>query len=339
MKWTFIALIASLILTVSCSDSKHERLLGESIGAQSEVLLVADRAILQSDVADTLDEVLCGPTPGLNQNEPFFRLIHLAKEDYVRKYTAMHSILIVTIGNQPATQPSSNQEPTIGVAYDERAKPQTIVQVTAPSLEALRTFLPTHKQTIRDLLVDGQLNTMARQLKRRHSKVVADDLSRLYGYTISVPEEIKFDKKGKDFLWASDKRDEKNQNFVFYTYPYTGDSLLTETCFAHHRDSVMKANIPGSTPSQWMSTVWEGDEPIIKNRLRRIDGRVVCEVRGLWEMHDGAMGGPFVSLAQVDTAKGRMVVVEGFIFSPSTNKRDLIRTMEASLRTLVHTKQ
>ena len=46
------------------------------------------------------------------------------------------------------------------------------------------------------------------------------------------------------------------------------------------------------------------------------------------------MGGPFVSHARVDRPNGRVVVVEGFIYAPQKNKRELMRQMEAALYTL-----
>lgn len=42
----------------------------------------------------------------------------------------------------------------------------------------------------------------------------------------------------------------------------------------------------------------------------------------------------FVSLARVDTAAARVVVAEGWVYSLPTDKRDLLRQMEAALRTL-----
>ena len=60
-----------------------------------------------------------------------------------------------------------------------------------------------------------------------------------------------------------------------------------------------------------------------------------CEVCGDAQR---ALGGPFVSLAYPDSAQGRLLVTEGFIYSPDTNKRDLVRRMEAALRTLAPVK-
>jgi hypothetical protein len=98
----------------------------------------------------------------------------------------------------------------------------------------------------------------------------------------------------------------------------------------------MKHNIPGSSEGQWMQTVREreNNHPLVECTEREINGRKVMEARGLWEMRNGPLGGPFVSISRVDTASRKVIVGEGFVYSPSTDKRDLVRQMEAVLRTL-----
>ena len=73
---------------------------------------------------------------------------------------------------------------------------------------------------------------------------------------------------------------------------------------------------------------------MVQRRVVLPDGREAYEMRGLWEMRRGALGGPFVSLAFPDPEHGRLLVAEGFIYSPKSKKRDLVRRMEAALRTL-----
>ena len=46
------------------------------------------------------------------------------------------------------------------------------------------------------------------------------------------------------------------------------------------------------------------------------------------------MGGPFVSHIRLDEKNQRVVVAEGFVYAPETNKRNYIRRMEAALFTL-----
>jgi hypothetical protein len=154
------------------------------------------------------------------------------------------------------------------------------------------------------------------------------------GYSICAPEDIRATKRADHFLWAGSNRNEKDLNLVVYSYPWDGTDVCTAENFVTKRDSVMQQHIPGSTPEQWMQTTRIDGRPIIFSERRDIDGRRVQEVRGLWEMRRGALGGPFVSIVSIDSAAARVVVAEGFVYSPSTDKRDLLRMVEASLRTL-----
>ena len=141
-------------------------------------------------------------------------------------------------------------------------------------------------------------------------------------------------KTGENFLWGSTNLIEKDLNLVVYTYDMPDGGVFNLEAFVAKRDSVMQKNIPGERPDQWMQTAREKDSPLVVGRQRKSDGQDVLEVRGLWEMRNGALGGPFVSVVRVDSTAGRVIVGEGFVYSPSTDKRDLVRQMEAALRTL-----
>ena len=124
-------------------------------------------------------------------------------------------------------------------------------------------------------------------------------------------------------------------NFVFYTYPWDGGAVEDTALFVRKRDSVLRANIPGSRPDQWMTTSrGQSGAPVLWSSLRNIGGKEQFEVKGLWELKNGFMGGPFVSLVSVDSVAREVVVAEGFVFSPNSSKRDLLRSLEAGLRTL-----
>ena len=65
-----------------------------------------------------------------------------------------------------------------------------------------------------------------------------------------------------------------------------------------------------------------------------VNGKFAMEARGLWEMRNAPMGGPFVSHSRIDEKNGRVIVVEGFVYAPEKMKRTLIRRLEAALYTL-----
>ena len=58
------------------------------------------------------------------------------------------------------------------------------------------------------------------------------------------------------------------------------------------------------------------------------------ESRGLWFVEGDFMGGPFISYTIEDKQNERLIVLEGFSYSPSSKKRDVIFELEAILKTV-----
>ena len=92
----------------------------------------------------------------------------------------------------------------------------------------------------------------------------------------------------------------------------------------------MKLNMPGTFPGSYMAT----DTAWVTYTPTTVNGKYCGVLRGLWYMKGDMMGGPFVSHARLDEKNNRVVVVEGFVFAPETDKRNFIRRVESALYTL-----
>lgn len=320
-------LLTAMLMLAACDETKEKKTLMQSKGLPSELMLVVDREVWNTDVQDTLNAIVEAQVPGLMQAEKMFRVTRIFSRDYAPTHSTFHTILKVVVDK-------TLKEPITGTARDVNARPQLEVVVAAPDIDQLRTYLSKNRQRIQDMLADAQIEFRTAALRKKYSKKVSDDLQEVLGMAVCVPENLVATKKATDFLWGGTNTLQKDQNLVVYTYPWQGEDVMDVELFVEKRDSVIKVNIPGERPDQWMQTVREKDVPLIVARPRKINGRNVLEVRGLWEMRNGALGGPFVSIARVDTAAAKVVVAEGWVYSPSTEKRDLLRQMEAALRTL-----
>ena len=323
----FIVTAASLCCGCSGKGEKPNTHVPSSRGLPYELVVIVPRAAYQGELKDSLELVLKGSTPLLPQHEPLFRLNVAFADSNLTPWRTFRNRLIIKI------DPKVSQ-PAIGVAKDVIARPQTEVMVTGSTSSTIAAFVVAKRELLTDLFVDAELEWQAAQLRRKYSKMTFDALQELSGHTICVPQGLRASKLGKDFLWTGTNLNDKDQNFVFYSYPWNGQPLTAEQ-FVAKRDSAMKVNIPGSQPNQWMQTAVnpEGREPLILTRARMINKCAVLEVHGLWEMHNGAIGGAFVSLERIDTAHGLVLATEGFIYSPHSPKRNLMREMEAALRT------
>ena len=324
-----LTLLAVVRLAACSGEGEKKKVLVSSKGLPSELLLVVDKEVWDSDLQDSINGIVKAQVPGLMQVEELFRVTRILSHDYEATHTTFHTKLFVKVD-------TDLDKPMMGTRRNEYAKPQLELVVAAPSIDVLREYLKLNAERIKEILVESQIEKRVELLRKTYSKKVDDDLKEVLGMSVRAPENMRATKKGERFLWGGTNLLAKDLNLVVYTYDWHGEDLLDTDRYVEKRDSVMKHNIPGSNEGQWMQTVREREHkrPLVECAEREINGRKVMEARGLWEMRNGALGGPFVSISRVDTAARRVIVGEGFVYSPSTDKRDLVRQMEAVLRTL-----
>ena len=97
------------------------------------------------------------------------------------------------------------------------------------------------------------------------------------------------------------------------------------------RDSVGKKYIPGPIDGSYMKTE-EAYTPFLFTTI--IDNKPTYEVRSTWDIEGTYNAGPFVNYMVEDKINNRYVVLEGFTFAPSVNKRDYILELESIIKSL-----
>ena len=333
------------ILLVACGRGEGQKGVDNGVGHKPasrglpfEMVVIAPEQAYEGELSDSIDAVLRASTPVLPQHEPMFRLNVVWADANLTPFRTFRLRFIAKINSRV-------KKASIGVARNTVAVPQIEVKAEAPSAHELAQLIGRERELITNLFVDFELDNMAASLRNKHSTATRKAFQELTGHSICVPPALKASKQAKDFLWTGTNLNDRDQNFVYYSYPWNGQPLTPEQ-FVAKRDSALKANIPGSRPDQWMQTArmkaGSGDAanerggaavPLIVTRARTLNDIYVHEVHGLWEMHNGALGGAFVSLERIDTAARRVLVTEGFIYSPHSPKRTILREMEAALRT------
>ena len=85
-------------------------------------------------------------------------------------------------------------------------------------------------------------------------------------------------------------------------------------------------NVPGPLENTYMTTNLML-EPQVK--WIRYNKRTFAEMRGLWEVQNDFMGGPFVSHFFVDEDNKYVIAVEAFVYAPRYDKRNYLRQVES----------
>ena len=66
----------------------------------------------------------------------------------------------------------------------------------------------------------------------------------------------------------------------------------------------------------------------------QLNGYPTIVSKGLWEVKDFILGGPFSNYIIEDPKRDRCVVIEGFIAAPGTSKRDLLFELETIIKSV-----
>ena len=299
-----------------------------SAGAPYEVLLVAGEDDFRSGAVDSLYNILTDDMPGIAQSEPLFKVSRINQKDLSKTMRLCRNIIIIKI------DPSQYSTAKFKYSRDVYAAPQYVVTLQAHDAKQFKEFVADNSEMITDFFTRAELNRQIDILRDDHQPIMQEQVKKVFGSDIWVPAELTKVTTGRHFVWARCERFvrkvEQELNIVVYSYPYRDVNTFTEKYFIHKRDSVMKANIPGPKEGQYMMTT-KGFTLVSDETVHKHYAQVV---RGLWNIKDYDMGGPFVSVSRVDEENQRVVVAEAFVYFPNHAKRDYIRKLEAALYTL-----
>ena len=316
----FLPLLFLLLACTSPSTEKKKSVTASVQSAPYELLVVANKEWLQTTAGKSLMDIVESEVVGLPQYEPSFRCTKINPAAFDGTFKMYGSVVVADIGNK-------YPQAELRVSKDVYCHPQLIIFLTAPNDKAFTELATNRKEQILDMLNEHEFARGRQALAKRHSTIVDKQAQKQFGVSIHVPDDIDEIKVGQNFFWASAGQQDFKLNVCMYTLPLTD---LTLNGFIQARDSVMKINIPGGHEGQWMET----DSRTVSCTVQTQN---ILIIRGLWDIRNDAMGGPFVSYVQKDEAHQRLLITEGFVFAPQTKKRALIRELEAALQTLTFT--
>lgn len=315
--------IIPLLAWLLCSCQQTDFMPNAS-GRPYEVLVVMDSVDWNAPHGRALFNVLDTDVPMLPQSERSFRISRTEKKDFDRILNIFRNIIIVNIDKTQFTRTKMK------FARNKYAMDQIVLTINSPSNEEFQKFCTEHRQDIVDFLTKMEMNRLIKELKKKNSKVTRELAKEIFECEVNAPIELTSFKRGKDFLWTSNNTPTGMMSIVMYSFPYEGPHIFNKQYLVNKRDSVMKVNLPGEKPGMYMAT----DTLCTMVKPINVHGEYAMEMRGLWYMENDCMGGPYVSHHRVDTEKGKVIVIEGFVYAPEKMKRGLIRRLEGSLYTL-----
>ncbi|WP_158867356.1 DUF4837 family protein [Maribellus comscasis] len=307
----------------SCSNNSTE-MYKNITGKAGEMIVVISEQSWNGEPGKVLRETLAQPQLALPQDEPIFDLVDVPHAAFKSIFKSTRNIIQTSIS-------SNVEKEEVKFTDDVWAYPQATVQITAKTPDRFVELFSENRDKIISYFISAEKERLTMNYNQYYEKGVYNILDRDFEVTMKVPPGFQIAKEAEDFIWYKYETPEISQGVIFYSYPYVSDSAFTSNYQIRIRDSLLKTHVPGPRDGSYMSTE-KRIEPIVN--VFKHNGNYATEMRGLWRVENDFMGGPYVSIAELDTDKQRVLVAFGYVYAPSKDKRNFIRQVEAMIYSL-----
>ncbi|MDX1477268.1 MAG: DUF4837 family protein [Saprospiraceae bacterium] len=336
-------LITGLLALTSCQNTiAGLQSKPTALGKTSELVVVCDQPMWDGAVGDSLIFYYESPYPIMPQPEPMFDVRHFTTDDLNADALRKELRTYLVIGNlSDEDSPTTNmiredlgpekmrraaEDPAYftSVGQDKWARGQLIMYLFGKSdddiIDKLIRSFPTIAQRINQhdkvqvnaaTYLDGENVPMSTRVREK------------FGVELKIPGDFKLAVDRENFLWVRKDTRELTSSIAIRAFDYTDKNQLELDGLINMRDR-LGILVQGSSVGSFMRTNAE-DLPVYTYQ-KELGGRYVVESRGIWELTEDFLGGPFLNYAIIDG--NRILMIDCFVFAPGTTKRKYVQQLE-----------
>ncbi|MDR2383522.1 MAG: DUF4837 family protein [Prevotellaceae bacterium] len=325
MKKLLCASIGAIILmtVVSCGGNTNISKPGAT-GKMGELLVIIDNFYWDSEVGDTIRSIFGKPYPGLANPEKYFTLIPVANSSFLPVMQKHRNILLISISSELS-------ESKLTISRDLWSKPQIVLNAMGADMSSVAKVLDEKRKYMLNLYEQAELERQSANVKAYSDTMINRKIKERFNVDFHVPSGYyTIMRNDVDFVWLETQSNHNSIGVFVYTYPFVDDSTFTLKYLINKRDLIMKEKVHGAKDSSWMTTT---KFVMPELEIKKFKGVQYGELRGLWELVNDFMGGPFVSRSYIDEKERRIVTVEGYVYAPRFDKRDYVRRILGIINT------
>jgi hypothetical protein len=317
-KTLFLWLLVSVILS-SCTF-KEEKIHQESSAAINTISVIIDDQLWNGEVGDSIRNKFASPVLGLPQEEPLFSINQYPVKLFEGFSTDSRNIIIVKKANENKFEFKKN----------EFANPQNAFHISGKTsfeiIELLEKNAPQIIQKMRAIEIAHY------QRMFKDSLLETKKIQKKFNIDLLIPSKYEYVMRRKNFIWLKREIISGNTSLIIYQVQWKSiRPNYAVSDIVKIRDSIGKAYIHGSDYGTKMVTEAAYSPYFSKTILA---GNKCYETKGTWQMKNDFMSGPFINYVIFDKANKRLLVLEGFCYVPSKEKRDLMFELESIIKSI-----
>jgi len=299
---------------------KNTPYLPQSSGNINNVSIVMKEKEWESRLGESTRNIVGDIYQGLPIDEPNFKFFNISPKQF--NGFSRHSRNILYFQKDTTNK--------FRIYKNLYSKPQLFFLIQGEDEDILINYLIENKPLIINTIKEGERKEKIRRIKKSPSK--SNVLRKKMRINLVYPSVYKKVKDTFNFIWLEKQILKGTLNIISYRLPLNTISdppKLNDVI--RIRDSIGKINIPGRLEGTHMIT--EKDYRPYFYKLN-MGGKIIFETKGMWEVKNDFMGGPFINYILKDKKSNEWVIVEGFAFAPSVSKRDYMFELNSILSTI-----
>ena len=311
------------VCAISCSNSKTRKALLPNIsGKPGEVIVVIDRSQWEGALGNTLRDTLECDCPFLPQKEPLYYLVKVALAGFTNMFQIHRNIIIAHISPEVTS-------PDVVFKTDMWAAPQCVIRINASTSEQAIELFNENSEKIKAVLDQAERSRVITNAMKYEEVGIAPVVTQMAGGSPHFPSGYRIKKKTDNFIWITYDTQFTQQSILVYKYPVIeGENMMSPESLMEAQSTMLKDNVPGMFENTYMII-----SPIIEPSVtyKKYGKHEFAEIRGLWEVHNDYMGGPFVTHAFYTPDGKEMIMMQAFVYAPKYDKRNYLRQVESVL--------
>ena len=307
--------LLTLVFLVSCKKEETNSVL-ESGNKPNSISVVIDDDLWNGDIGDSIRSTFAAPVLGLPQEEPIFTLNQFQSSLFSGINNNSRNLFVIKKENKSDFRIEEN----------EYAKPQIVVHASGKTLQEVMDTIQKNDSLIIQAFKKSELKIFQNILKASGTK--STDIKEKFNLLLTLTPKYNLVSKGKNFLWFKKELPSGNLSLTCYQIPLSSikEDQDFNTQIIKIRDSIGSKYIHGAVANTKMITETSYSPFVSKIKIA---GRDTYETHGSWDLLHDFMSGPFVNYCILDPKNNRIIVLEGFLYAPSIQKRDLMFELEA----------
>jgi len=289
-------------------------------GAPGEIFVIIEKNYWEGEIGSELRRTFLADYPFLPQSEQTFSVFNAPHSAFNGSFCLHRNILTIDIDQTAET-------PEISYLLDVWAHPQIVIRLTAPDKESALAMVTAEKEKMSAAFEQKERDRIINNTHKFENPQVQNAISSFIGGTPFFTKDFSVKKQTNDFIWVSHETTYVNQGMLFFKIPYSSTDTILED-YLDEIDNALQANVPGMRDNSYMVI-----NRYVMPGLKYVSykERTFIEIRGLWELKNDYMGGPFVCHIFPDRKSRELVVEFGFVYAPKYDKRNYLRFVESVL--------